>query len=102
MISEESSHDTHTSAWLATDRYPGSRPEPGGAAADACSLPSPKGARQGSSFSAIVPLEDSSTAAAGEADIADQDLHFHDLRGTAATKFYIAGLSIRVIAAILA
>jgi len=49
-----------------------------------------------------VPLEDSSTAAAGEADIADQDLHFHDLRGTAATKFYIAGLSIRVIAAILA
>jgi len=29
-------------------------------------------------------------------------LHFHDLRGTAATKFYIAGLSIRVIAEILA
>jgi integrase len=36
------------------------------------------------------------------ADIADKDLHFHDLRGTAATKFYIAGLSIRVIAEILA
>jgi integrase len=37
-----------------------------------------------------------------EADIADKDLHFHDLRGTAATKFYVAGLSIRVIAEILA
>jgi integrase len=32
----------------------------------------------------------------------DRDLHFHDLRGTAATRFYIAGLSIRVIAEILA
>jgi integrase len=30
------------------------------------------------------------------------NLHFHDLRGTAATRFYIAGLSIRVIAEILA
>jgi integrase len=29
------------------------------------------------------------------------DLHFHDLRGTAATKFYAAGLSLRVIAEIL-
>jgi integrase len=29
------------------------------------------------------------------------DLHFHDLRGTAATKFYVAGLSERVIAEIL-
>jgi len=37
-----------------------------------------------------------------EAGIAGKDLHFHDLRGTAATKFYIAGLSIRVIAEILA
>jgi integrase len=37
-----------------------------------------------------------------EAGIADKDLHFHDLRGTAATKFYIAGLSVRVIAEILA
>ena len=36
------------------------------------------------------------------AGIADKDLHFHDLRGTAATKFYIAGLPIRVIAEILA
>src|SRR5262249_48652888 len=36
------------------------------------------------------------------AGMADKDLHFHDLRGTAATKFYIAGLSIRVIAEILA
>jgi integrase len=32
----------------------------------------------------------------------DCDLNFHDLRGTAATKFYIAGLPIRVIAEILA
>jgi len=32
----------------------------------------------------------------------ERDLHFHDLRGTAATKFYIAGLSIRVIAEVLA
>jgi integrase len=32
----------------------------------------------------------------------ERDLHFHDLRGTAATKFYIAGLSIRVVAEILA
>jgi len=29
-------------------------------------------------------------------------LHFHDLRGTAATKFYIAGLGVRIIAEILA
>jgi integrase len=29
------------------------------------------------------------------------NLHFHDLRGTAATRFYLAGLSIRVIAEIL-
>ena len=36
------------------------------------------------------------------AGINDRGLHFHDLRGTAATKFYIAGLSIRVIAEILA
>jgi integrase len=37
-------------------------------------------------------------AAAG---MADADLHFHDLRGTAATRFYIAGLSERVIAEIM-
>jgi integrase len=36
------------------------------------------------------------------AGINDRDLHFHDLRGTAATRFYIAGLSIRVIAEMLA
>lgn len=41
-------------------------------------------------------------AAKKKAGIADKDLHFHDLRGTAATKFYIAGLPIRVIAEILA
>ena len=29
------------------------------------------------------------------------ELHFHDLRGTAATKFYVAGLPVRVIAEIL-
>lgn len=38
-------------------------------------------------------------AAAG---LTDRDLHFHDLRGTAATKFYLAGLKVRVIAEILA
>jgi integrase len=31
----------------------------------------------------------------------DRDLHFHDLRGTAATKFYNAGLPKRVIAEIM-
>jgi integrase len=31
-----------------------------------------------------------------------RNLHFHDLRGTAATRFYVAGLSNRVIAEILA
>ena len=36
------------------------------------------------------------------AGMQDRDLHFHDLRGTAATNFYIAGLSTRVIAEILA
>lgn len=36
-----------------------------------------------------------------KAGFADRDLHFHDLRGTAATRFYIAGLSERVIAEIL-
>ncbi|MBP1841982.1 integrase [Rhizobium petrolearium] len=36
-----------------------------------------------------------------EANMQERDLHFHDLRGTAATKFYIAGLSIRVIAEIM-
>jgi integrase len=39
------------------------------------------------------------TAAKKAAGISD--LHFHDLRGTAATKFYIAGLSIRTIGEIL-
>lgn len=33
---------------------------------------------------------------------ANQELHFHDLRGTAATKLYVAGLTIREIAEILA
>jgi hypothetical protein len=32
----------------------------------------------------------------------ERDLHFNDLRGTAATKFYIADLTIRQIAEILA
>jgi integrase len=36
------------------------------------------------------------------AGLNDRDLHFHDLRGTAATKFYVAGLPVRVIAEILA
>jgi len=29
------------------------------------------------------------------------DLHFHDLRGTAATRFYIAGLAENVVADIM-
>ncbi|MBJ7404292.1 MAG: tyrosine-type recombinase/integrase [Bradyrhizobium sp.] len=37
-----------------------------------------------------------------DAGMSDQDLHFNDLRGTAATKFYIAGLSMRQIAEMLA
>jgi integrase len=32
----------------------------------------------------------------------ERDLHFHDLRGSAATKFYIGGLSVRVIAEVMA
>lgn len=36
------------------------------------------------------------------AKMKDTDLHFHDLRGTAATKFYIAGIPIRSIAEIMA
>jgi integrase len=36
------------------------------------------------------------------AGMSERNLHFHDLRGTAATEFYIAGLSVRVIAEILA
>jgi integrase len=39
--------------------------------------------------------------AKGAAGWQQRDLHFHDLRGTAATKFYVAGLSIRVIAEIM-
>jgi integrase len=37
-----------------------------------------------------------------DAGLADRDLHFHDLRGTAATRFYTAGLSERVIAEVMA
>jgi integrase len=35
------------------------------------------------------------------AGLADRDLHFHDLRGTAATRFYVAGISERAIAEIM-
>jgi integrase len=35
------------------------------------------------------------------AGMSERDLHFHDLRGTAATRFYTAGLSERVIAEIM-
>jgi integrase len=37
-----------------------------------------------------------------DAGLAERDLHFHDLRGTAVTRFYITGLPIRVIAEIMA
>ena len=36
------------------------------------------------------------------AGLNDRNLHFHDLRGSAATRFYVAGLSERVIAEIMA
>jgi integrase-like protein len=36
------------------------------------------------------------------ASMSERDLHFNDLRGTAATKFYIAGFSMREIAETLA
>jgi integrase len=36
------------------------------------------------------------------AELEARDLHFHDLRGTAATKFYLASVTIREIAEILA
>jgi integrase len=35
------------------------------------------------------------------AGLEDRDLHFHDLRGTAATRFYVAGIPERVIAEIM-
>lgn len=34
--------------------------------------------------------------------MADADLHFHDLRGTAATRFYLADIKVRLIAEIMA
>ena len=37
-----------------------------------------------------------------DAGMSDRDLHFNDLRGTAATKFYIPGFSMREIAETLA
>lgn len=37
-----------------------------------------------------------------DAKMSDRDLHFNDLRGTAATKFYIAGFTMREIAETLA
>lgn len=37
-----------------------------------------------------------------DAKMSEQDLHFNDLRGTAATKFYIAGFTMREIAETLA
>lgn len=40
--------------------------------------------------------------AKADSDMRAADLHFHDLRGTAATKFYLGGLSVRVIAEVLA
>lgn len=42
------------------------------------------------------PFQDAKTKALG-----DRDLHFHDLRGTAATRFYRAGLDAEDIAGIL-
>jgi integrase len=36
-----------------------------------------------------------------KAGLSGRDLHFHDLRGTAATRFYTVGLSERVVAEIM-
>lgn len=36
-----------------------------------------------------------------DAGLLEEDLHFHDLRGTAATRFYLAGLELREIAEIM-
>lgn len=46
-------------------------------------------------------ITSSFSTAMERAGMADRDLHFYDLRGTAATKFYLAGLSERVIAEIM-
>jgi integrase len=46
-------------------------------------------------------LNSSFAPAMVKAGLKAQKLHFHDLRGTAATKFYLAGLSERVIAEIM-
>lgn len=46
-------------------------------------------------------LNSSFTSAMKGAKLKERDLHFHDLRGTAATRFYLAGLSERVIAEIM-
>lgn len=41
------------------------------------------------------------STAMDRAGMGERDLHFHDLRGTAATKFYLAGISVRTIGEIL-
>ncbi len=46
-------------------------------------------------------LNSSFAAAMKASAIAGADLHFYDLRGTAATRFYLAGLSTRVIGEIM-
>jgi len=46
-------------------------------------------------------FSDSWRDAHAKAPEANQDLHFHDLRGTAATKLYLAGLTFREIAEIV-
>lgn len=46
-------------------------------------------------------LDSSLRPAMAEAKLNERDLHFHDLRGTAATKFYLAGLTERQIAEIM-
>lgn len=46
-------------------------------------------------------LNSSFTAAMKDSTLKGADLHFYDLRGTAATRFYLAGLSTRVIAEIM-
>lgn len=47
-------------------------------------------------------IDSSFRPAVKDAGLKEKGLHFHDLRGTAATRFYLAGFSVRVIAEVMA
>jgi DNA-directed RNA polymerase specialized sigma24 family protein len=73
-------------------RRPGAHPEARDHDPDQQPASTVDGRRFGSSFN----------KAKIDAKMSERDLHFNDLRGTAATKFYIAGFSMREIAETLA